>query len=55
MNWSPSVHVAPDATGAGWPGDDTLASAHEAAARIESRAESTVADVVAVIVHTEPA
>jgi len=37
------------------PGDDTLATAHEAAARIESRAESTLADVAAVIVHTEPA
>ncbi len=37
------------------PGADTLATAHEAAARIEARAESTIADVAAVIVHTEPA
>ena len=30
------------------PGGDTLAAAHEAAARIEARAESTLADVAAV-------
>jgi divalent metal cation (Fe/Co/Zn/Cd) transporter len=36
------------------PGGDTLAEAHEAAARIESRAESTLFDVAEVVVHTEP-
>ena len=37
------------------PGGDTLAQAHEVAARIEARAESTLADVAEVVVHTEPA
>ena len=37
------------------PGADTLAEAHEAAARIESRAESTLFDLAEVVVHTEPA
>lgn len=37
------------------PGGDTLAEAHEVAARIESRAESTLPDVAEVVVHTEPA
>lgn len=37
------------------PGGDTLAAAHEAAARIEARAEGTLADVAEVVVHTEPA
>lgn len=36
------------------PGDETLAVAHEIAARIEARAEGTLADAV-VVVHTEPA
>jgi divalent metal cation (Fe/Co/Zn/Cd) transporter len=36
------------------PGGDTLAAAHEAAARIEARAESTLRDVAEVVVHTEP-
>ncbi len=36
------------------PGGNTLAAAHEAAARIESRAESTLVDVADVVVHTEP-
>ena len=37
------------------PGGDTLARAHEIAARIEARAEGTLADVAEVVVHTEPA
>ncbi len=37
------------------PGGDTLATAHEVAARIEARAEGTLADVAEVVVHTEPA
>ena len=36
------------------PGGDTLATAHEVAARIEARAEGTLADVAEVVVHTEP-
>lgn len=36
------------------PGSGTLAAAHEAAALIEARAESTLADLSAVVVHTEP-
>jgi cation diffusion facilitator family transporter len=35
-------------------GDETLAAAHEIAARIEARAEGTLADVADVVVHTEP-
>jgi len=37
------------------PGSETLAAAHEIAARIEARAEGTLADVAEVVVHTEPA
>lgn len=37
------------------PGSSTLASAHEIAARIEARAEGTLAEVAEVVVHTEPA
>ena len=37
------------------PGNETLAVAHEVAARIEARAEGTLADVAEVVVHTEPA
>ena len=36
------------------PGSATLAAAHEIAARIEARAEGTLAEVAEVVVHTEP-
>jgi cation diffusion facilitator family transporter len=37
------------------PGDRTLGQAHEAAAEVEARAEAELPDLVAVVVHTEPA